>query len=520
VRIERLRERLHSYVQAGAWDAAELTLTRWAELQPSAIEPTLHRSRVHTLQGRNRAAYDCMAHATVACVCPAELLLDTVLCLQELAAGPLMSEVVCRCEDVEKASADDLTRCASVLLRFGLANTAAELLRLAEHKSPQAAAVLLNQAFLHFYLGDVEQAEQRLERLIGGSQDVAMAHWLLSRQRRQTRTSNHVARLRQRLSLDGLHEDDRAYLGFALFKELDDLGEHKAAWQSLQTANAVLARLRPYDPALIEQRFAAIQQQCAEHPWPPAPLPFTSGRPTPIFIIGMHRSGTSLLEQLLSGCPGVLACGETQRLRAAVSYATNAMLETAADGYFTDRTSGLDSALAAEHFFKLSVGVTPQTRFMTEKWPMNFQKISLIKHLFPNARVIHMRRDPMDLCFANYRERLADGSAQLNSLAGLAHFHQAYSSLMNYWHAQYPGFILDVHYEALVNSPSVQLQRVIHFCGMQPMGGDALPHASQQLVATPSAAQVREPVHTGSVGRWRVYQQQLAPLQHLLENQP
>ena len=509
MRVERLRERLHSYVQARAWDAAELTLARWSSDHPDDFEPALHACQIQLQQGRYRHAFETMAAAVSTRHCRGDQLIEGLLALQELASSALMPRLLQRCTDLTSVPVSDLARAASVLLRVGLSDEASALLQQAVQAAPDSPAVLLNRGFLHFYRGETALAEAVLERLINGPQDVASAHWLLSRQRRQSQDANHIVRLRQRLSLPGLHGEDRADLGFALFKELDDLGETTLAWPELLAANALLAKQRPYDPVAQERRIDHVMQAFANDHSTEAHPP---QGPTPVFIVGMHRSGTSLLEHLLSALPGVLACGETQRLQAAWAYACDKPFADALRG----RSADVDAASGAAHFFALTHGLLAETRVVTEKWPLNFHYIGLIRRLFPHARVIHLCREPMDLCFANFRERLADQATHQHSFEALAHFHRTYRELMAFWHRRYPGFILDVHYEELVQDTAAQMQRVSEFCGLQTASPMPNARPNQTIVATPSAAQVRTPVHTGSIGQWRRYETQLAPLARLL----
>ncbi len=514
MRVERLRERLHSYVQAQAWDAAALTLARWRETYPQDFEPALHAASVLLTQKQYRAAFHVIDDAVRQLRCPPELLLETVLCLQQFAAANTLVQLCAQFDQADQLPAKTLARTASLLMHFGLGDQAEVLLRVALGKAPSDPLCLINQAFLLFYRDQPDAAAQVLEMLIGGTQDVAMAHWLLSRLRRQTPADHHVARLRERLSRIGLHEDDRAWLGFALFKELDDLGAHAEAWQSLIAANAVLAKRHPYQSTASTAKFARIRALFDGASVPPILPP---SRPTPIFIVGMHRSGTSLLEHLLSASPAVLACGETQRLRAAIAYAMDAVDTHQDDAFLDVEPQRFDAALAAEHFFALTANVADEVRFVTEKWPLNFLHVGFIRQMFPDAKVIHLRRDPLDLCFANFRERFSDGTTHTHALADIAHFHQAYVELMAHWHRVYPGFVLDVDYEQLVQDPQAQMQRVCAFCDLDSaaMKGTVAPR--QDFVATLSAAQVRQPIHNRSVGRHAPYQTQLAALVDLLK---
>ena len=352
-----------------------------------------------------------------------------------------------------------------------------------------------------------------LETAIRSTQDPAKAHWLLARLQRQTAERNHVQRLRNRLAAAGSGSPDAEYLNFALFKELDDLGEHAGAWSALEQGGSCVRRRLVDDGPRREKLFDAIRQRF--------PLATSASvnpcQPVPIFIVGMQRSGTTLLEAMLGAHPEVFAYGESQRLSSALRYAADHYCQTTVDEFLIAQAASIDLGLIAEMFLREGRALSGSARYVTEKLPDNFQLVGFIRHALPHAKVVHLRRDAMDLCFANLRELFGEGVTHSYSIAEVARFHALYQDLMRHWHDIYPGFILDVDYEDLVDNPAATSRRVFEFCGLQwdPRFIDPS-QWSERPIATLSAVQARGPVSRASVGRWRPYADWLQPLQDAL----
>lgn len=506
----RQRRRLEQYAAAAAFDAATQLLDRWQAEQPAALEPALLRARVLMLQGRYRASRDVALAAIGELRCPAQLALETIHCLRDFAAHDALLDWADRFDARGGMPARDLALAAASLSTIGASELALAWVDEALAREPTDTICRVNRALILSYLGRVDEAEAELEQVIDSGQDAAMAHWLLARLRRQSPGHDHVDRLRARLSWTSLLDADRAHLQFALFKELDDLGIIDQAYAALDAGCTLMQRQQPYDASAERRQADAI---IAAFPVARTHTAPTAGGPVPIFIVGMHRSGTTLLERLLNASDEVCAYGESQRLLAAIRYAADRRWEPANDARLYQCAGELDFALLGEHFVGEGRRRIGTSRFATEKTPGNFKHIGFIRHALPQAKVLHLRRDPVDLCFANLRELFADGVNHSYRQQDVAHYHGEYQRLMQHWRDNYPGFVLDVDYEALVRDPVGQSQRVFAFCGLD-WTPDVIDLVSQRdgAVNTLSALQVRQPVHATSIGRWRPYAHHLQPL--------
>ncbi len=512
------RQRLATLLAAGDVAAADRLLKRWRAEQANQLEPRLLRSRLSLLQGEFRDARDRATESVGHFHCPPSFALEALNSLRSFAAHDEMitfGERYGLCNDMP---AQDLALAASTFSSIGASTLASQWVELAVSKAPEDTICRVNRALIHIYSGRVDEAEHDLESVVSGAQDSAMAHWLLARLRRQDATTQHVERLRDRLGRAGLHPVDRAFLHFALFNELDDLGETDAAMSALNDGCATILSVRRYDPNEQKQLCDNILQTFANRP---TVAPGSAhNEHVPIFIVGMHRSGTTLLERMLGASTDVYGYGESERLTVAIRYAANAAGTGLIDRRMLASVPKLDFAAMGAFYQALGRQRIGSARYVTEKNPGYFQHIGFIRHALPHAKVLHMRRTPMDLCFANLREMFGAAVSHSYDQQDLAHYHGQYQRLMAFWHQQYPGFVLDVDYEALVRDPVTESQRIWAFCGLEWHEGiiDTATRPNR-AVSTLSALQVRQPIHTGSIDRYKAYAHHLYPLRDALTAQ-
>jgi len=402
----------------------------------------------------------------------------------------------------------------SNLSMIGAPDLAERVLHRMQSREPRHVATLLADGYLAINQGEFERAERALELAIAREPRLAMAHWLLARLRTQSTATNHVERLRRVLADRTLTAPDRVQVGYALHKELHDLGDFTAAWQALSVASAIKRQGTPYDEPAMNVLFDAIEA-----------VPIRAGRrgndpaiATPIFIVGMHRSGTTLLERMLGQHPRVVDCGETYRFTAQLRLAADHYCKGVVDLRVVQASAGFDAeAIARGYLAACQWRQRDDSTHFTEKLPSNFQIIGLIKQALPEARILHMRRDPTDTCLSNLRELFSDACAYSYDQGELGRYYHRYERLMAHWHRCFPGEILDVRYEDLVTNPESEARRVLAYCGL-PWRDDVVDiTAHTGAVTTASAVQVRDPIHRRSVGGWRVYESQLAPLRATLE---
>jgi tetratricopeptide (TPR) repeat protein len=362
--------------------------------------------------------------------------------------------------------------------------------------------------------GRLAEAESEMERCLASGSTIGRASLSLARIRRQTPASNHVQSLRTRLRTVTRGTEDHAALEFALYKELEDLGETAEAWSALQRANGVMAERLPYDAASETRLFDAIIDRFdAEFMARPAsPLP----GPTPIFVVGMPRSGTTLLERMLGSHSMVASAGELNDLSRQLRWTADKQGKALIDETLLHDMATLDFELAGRRYLEQAQWRAGGKPFFVDKLPPNFMLVGCIRRALPHARVVHMVRDPMDVCFSNYRAMFGDAYEYSYDLNSLASHYEQYRRLMQHWRDAAPGFVIDVSYAELVQDTESSCRRLLEACGLPFESGCLDPTRNTSSVATLSSAQVRQPIHNRGLGEWRRYAAGLEPLRTAL----
>ncbi|TAK52067.1 MAG: sulfotransferase family protein [Gammaproteobacteria bacterium] len=397
---------------------------------------------------------------------------------------------------------------AAQLSHLNLQERALELLNEARRGDPDFPPALLARGQVLTYLGRLPEARLELERCVQLAPEIALAHWFLAHIGRATPDHNHVARLRNRLRSPKLPARETAALAFALHQELDGLQQYEDAWSALQRACLAKRSMLSYDRADSHELVEALIALPAG--WPAATS--NSTERTPIFIVGMHRSGTTLLEQLLDASPQVSGIGELYDFTSAMRYATNHHCRGVIDRTIVARAGAVDFAAVGRRYLDgvaWRLGAEP---FFTDKLPSNFLNIGFICRSLPQARILHMVRDPVATCFSNLREMFSDANPYSYDQLELAEFFAGYQRLMAHWHRVCPGRILDVSYAALTGDTEAVVREVAAFCGLNYVPAMCDPRNSRRAVATASAVQVREGVTQHWVSKWVPYESHLQPL--------
>ncbi|HEY4442856.1 MAG TPA: sulfotransferase [Steroidobacteraceae bacterium] len=384
--------------------------------------------------------------------------------------------------------------------------------------NPVYLPALVNLANLHEDLGRRDLAAAVYERLLAlAPEDPQVLARYAGLKTFSTLDDPMIGRLRAVLTKPGTSTADRASLGFALGRALDGCEAYDAAFEAYRAANrhsreSAGPAFRDYDLALeerfIERLTAAFPAApIAERPLAILPQP---APPRPIFVCGMFRSGSTLVEQLIAGHPLVMAGGELDFLPRTVQTTLAPFPESIAS-----MSPPRLQALAAEYLGTLH-DLFPEAGWVTDKRPDNFLYIGLIKLLFPDAKIVHPTRDPLDNCLSIYFLHLDQGMSYALDLMDIGHYYLMYRRLMAHWKMLFGADILDVNYDALVKEPKPAMEQLLAFLGLDwderclsvPQAGRA--------IKTASVWQVREPLYRRSSGRSRHYERQVSALRDYL----
>jgi len=392
-----------------------------------------------------------------------------------------------------------------MLSKAGRKNEAVELLERAARNSPYAD-VWNNLGTALKEVGRFDDALMAFDRASGLDPQSAASLFGLSEVKTfRDDADEHLKRMEaMAANRAALPLQQRIYLHFALGKAYDDLGRTDEAFAQWSNGNALKRESEFYDEAAALGLFGRVKEVFGKE-FVSRPRVSDEER-TPIFVIGMPRSGTTLVEQIISTHPDVGAAGEIS--------AMNDLVRRIGD--FPESARALDDggfARAGQDYVSKLRTHAPSAAQITDKTPSNMYMIGLIHLMLPNATVVHVRRDPVDTCFSCYSKLFTREMGQTYDLASLGRYYQAYHDLMRHWDEALPeGRLLSVRYEDVVADIEGQARRLLAHCGL-PWDERVLAfHESGRAVSTASASQVRQPIYNTSVARWRRYEAHLGPL--------
>ena len=302
---------------------------------------------------------------------------------------------------------------------------------------------------------------------------------------------------------------------YALAKEYEDLGRHEGSWTQLAAAAALRRRHLQYDPtvdlATVDWLIEAFPSRATDRGGDP------NGEP--IFVVGMPRTGSTLLERMLAGHSSVYAAGELADLgNAVVAAARRRVGREASRRELVAASAGVDfAALGADYVARTRPRTGHTPRFI-DKLPLNYLYCGLIERALPNARIVHVTRHPMATCYGAFKVLFDQGYPFSYDQIELADYYAGYRRLMAHWRAVMPDRLVEVAYEDIVADPQGQCRRVLSGLGLDFQDACAAPHSNPAPSATASASQVRRPVYTTAVDQWRNYARWLGPLRERLES--
>ena len=376
-----------------------------------------------------------------------------------------------------------------------------------------------NIAALRRSLGDIEVAEAHFDKAIELDPEDYEAIKIRSELRRQTPENNHVAALQAMLD-DGIADSrGEVQVCYAVAKELEDLGEWERSFSYLKRGADKRRSLMRYDVQRDIDTIAAIEETFSADRFDGAAA--GSDNDEAIFIVGMPRTGTTLVERVLGSHSQVYSAGELGNFATALMQQVRTL--TAGSQPPRDELVRLSAAV---DFRKLGDAYVESTRPFTgktprfiDKLPLNFLYAGLIHLALPRARIINLKRHPLDTCYAVYKQLFVDAYPYSYDLAELGRYYAAYERLMRHWNEVLPGAVHTVEYESLVENFEPEVRRLLAHCGLSFEDACLRFHENTAASTTASTVQVRQPVYRSSVGKWRRFSSQLEPLIATLEDE-
>ncbi len=392
---------------------------------------------------------------------------------------------------------------------------AAQTFSIAVKRNPDNADFLNNLGTSLKFTGDFAGARTAFEAALKLNPKLHKVRFALANLERQSDANNHIQELQQHLRKFSGDIHDRMYLGYALAKELDDCGNYSAAFATLTEVNGAWREQHSYDSADDAAIFDALLEIFS------APMPAAERKnaaPQPIFVVGLPRTGTTLTERIISSHSDVFSAGELTHIP---------RLARLMGGYKGPATLDLQTVRAmpsintkefGRHYLAAAATYTDGSPYLVDKWPHNFLYTGLILQALPDAKVICVRRNPMDSCLSNFRQLFALGNPFYDysyELLDCGRYYLMFDRLMQHWDGIFPGRIHTVHYEDLVLDQETQSRILIDYCGLEWQDACLNFERNASPVATASSAQVRQPLYINALTRWKNYAAQLEPLAEL-----
>jgi tetratricopeptide (TPR) repeat protein len=416
---------------------------------------------------------------------------------------------------VEGENPNNWVLLGTVYTRLMRQEDALEAFEEAARLNPDEVRLRLSVGHLNKTLGRRSECEQAYQRCLEMSPGFGEAYWSLADLKNYLFSDAEIASMQSLLKGEDGDDEDQAHLHFALGRAFEHRQDYPTAFDHYATGNRRRRKTVPFDIMAFENKTRRVRE-CFD----PAFFALRTGSgypdPSPIFIVGLPRSGSTLVEQILASHSCVEGTFELPNLLTIVREFDHA--DAVHDAY-----PEIVRTASPEHLGNLGRRYLEETAplrgarpHFIDKMPNNFSHVGLIQAILPRAVIIDVRRHPMDACFSTYKQHFAEGQSFSYDLEDLGRYYRCYLSLMDHWDAVLPGKVLRLQYEQLIREPEAQIRRLLRHCSLPFEPACLSFHETKRSVRTASAEQVRQPLYTSGVGYWRHFEAQLAPLRRAL----
>ncbi|HMA50331.1 MAG TPA: sulfotransferase, partial [Magnetospirillaceae bacterium] len=419
---------------------------------------------------------------------------------------------------LDPANPDFIMLAATTAISLGEQDRALSLYRGMIVDAPDSPDVYLWLGHALKTVGDVESGVTAYRRAAAVRPDFGDAYWSLANLKRYRFTGDEIQRMRAAEALPKIAPPDRYHLCFALGKAYEDGGDVAESWRYYAQGNSLKREESRYRPEIIETntrlQIATISKEFLE-----SRAGWGTPAPDPIFILGLPRAGSTLLEQILashSQVEGTQELAEVPRAVVELNGRDNDLDNPRYPGALADLKPEDFTRMGETYLRDTKVHRIQGTPFFIDKMPNNFRHIGLIHLMLPNAKIIDARRDPMSCCFSNLKQLFAQGQEFTYSVEDIARYYRTYLDVMEHWDEVLPGRVLRVQHEEVVEDLEGNVRRILDYCGLPFEAACVEFHKTERSVRTPSSEQVRQPIFRDGLDQWKKFEPWLEPLREAL----
>jgi tetratricopeptide (TPR) repeat protein len=381
--------------------------------------------------------------------------------------------------------------------------------------NPDEVRLRMSIGHLHKTAGRRGECEQAYKRSLELDPGLAEAWWSLADLKNYQFSDTEVKAMEQLLASDARERGNEAQLHFALGRAFEQRQDYARSFAHYARGNALRRLDVPFDIAKFEHKSARVRA-CFDAQFFAARAGAGEPAPAPIFIVGLPRSGSTLIEQILASHSSVEGTMELQNMLTIVREFDHRNPQRDAYPESVRHTPPAKFAALGRRYLEETAPLRSGRPRFIDKMPNNFSHVGLIQVLLPSAIVIDMRRHPLDACFSTFKQHFAEGQSFSYDLEDLGRYYRCYLSLMDHWDQVLPGKVLQVSYEALVREPEANIRRLLEHCQLPFEPACLAFHETRRQIRTASAEQVRQPLYTSGVGHWRHFERELEPLRRAL----
>jgi tetratricopeptide (TPR) repeat protein len=507
-RLRRLLQRAETYAGLGDRAQAISSLEDALKLQPDHVPALLQLADLQIAEGRHNPAYEAALKATTGHMDSPRTALHLLRVLGQLSRSTLMIEIARQLSPPMWDSAKSLAEVSQELSFIGAHELARDFAYAALARDPRHPPTRYMCATMDIFFGEMKSAAEHAQRCLDLLPDDPSAHWLLSR----TRTpgaEQRVEAISSALTRAPKGESE-AWLAYALHNELHDLRDYGRAWEALERGCRAKRSTLRYSTEESTSLFDALCEWRVESDV--ADEGCVDPALTPIFVIGLHRSGTTLAERILSGHSAVAAGGETYDIRAQLRRASGLHFTSELDPQVLRASRTLNYRAIGQGYLQSIAWRARGAPMVTDKLPSNYFNVGFIARALPAARFICLDRDPIDVGLSSLRTLFSSACPYSYDQTEYVAHYRNFKRLMAHWRSQFPDRILEVAYDDLVNAPEATATLMARFCGLDYEPAMLQIESRSDAVATASSVMMRDGIRRDRGRVWSAYEQQLQPM--------